>query len=286
MTILVIRRIIVRKVKCLELDYLHLAYYLCQDRCAGFVLIIIILIRVEVFSIIIIFEMSTIIPRTGSIKSPYQHLPSPNLHSNRHTRQVYLQQNPGSTSRKMKSLQPDTTYRYQGSSRNPSRDFKIDLNSRRNYSQDKVNLSDRKSCDRKWEHTSRGSKFNKHCKKAGSTSRLDKHTDKSTAISSLLAGQAQRHAKLKEDRKKHEQGKNCRVVVIEGQEETEIFVEVEKMGDITGALKKELPRVNYYRAVPVQLTLDYLLMQPSISANFLNGQILYLKPAVRHNSLA
>ena len=75
-------------------------------------------------------------------------------------------------------------------------------------------------------------------------------------------------------------------MVIEGQEETEIFIEVAEMADIRGTLKKELPRVSYYKAVPVQITLDYLLMQPKINGAFLNGQTLYLKPAARHHSMS
>jgi len=49
--------------------------------------------------------------------------------------------------------------------------------------------------------------------------------------------------------------------VIDGNEETEHFIEVTQMGDILASLKKEYPRVCYYRAVPVQITLDYLLTQ-------------------------
>jgi hypothetical protein len=105
--------------------------------------------------------------------------------------------------------------------------------------------------------------------------------DKSTAISTLL----ERQAKAKEDRRQHELGKNCRVIVIEGSEEAEHFVDVRQMGDVLAALKKEYPRTSYYRAVPIQVTLDYLLTQDTVSGQFLNGQTLYLKPAGRDTSV-
>lgn len=57
------------------------------------------------------------------------------------------------------------------------------------------------------------------------------------------------------------------------------------MGDILTTLKKEYPKTPYYRSVPVQITLDYLLMQEHINGQFLNGQSLYLKPAPKANSL-
>ena len=50
-------------------------------------------------------------------------------------------------------------------------------------------------------------------------------------------------------------------------------------------LKKEHPKTSYYRSVPVQVTLDYLLMQEHIPGHFLNGQSLYLKPAAKDNSI-
>jgi len=58
------------------------------------------------------------------------------------------------------------------------------------------------------------------------------------------------------------------------------------MGDILSSLKKEYPRIIYYRAVPVQITLDYLLTQSKINGSFLNGQTLYLKPASKVNSVS
>jgi serine/threonine protein kinase len=57
------------------------------------------------------------------------------------------------------------------------------------------------------------------------------------------------------------------------------------MKDILSYLKKEHPKICYYKAVPVQYTLDYLLMQDNISGQFLNGQTLYLKPAFKDNSI-
>ena len=57
------------------------------------------------------------------------------------------------------------------------------------------------------------------------------------------------------------------------------------MSDILNYIKKEYPRIVYYRAVPVQITLDYLLTQPNISGQFLNGQSLYLKAAERDRSV-
>ena len=98
-------------------------------------------------------------------------------------------------------------------------------------------------------------------------------------ISTLLSTHQQREHRLKEDRKKHEEGKNCRVIVIDGHEEVEHYIEVTNMSDILTNLKKEHPRIVYYHAVPVQVTLDYLLTQPNISGQFLNGQSLYLKAA-------
>lgn len=56
------------------------------------------------------------------------------------------------------------------------------------------------------------------------------------------------------------------------------------MGDILAQLKKEYPKTSYYRSVPVQITLDYLLTQNHIPGQFLNGQSLYLKPAAKENS--
>lgn len=100
-------------------------------------------------------------------------------------------------------------------------------------------------------------------------------------ISTLLSNHHQRQQKLKEDLKRHEEGKNCRVIVIDGNEEIEHFIEVVNMGDILGQLKKEYPKTSYYRSVPVQITLDYLLTQNHIPGQFLNGQSLYLKPAAK-----
>jgi len=59
----------------------------------------------------------------------------------------------------------------------------------------------------------------------------------------------------------------------------EHYIEVSNIGDILGQLKKEYPKISYFRAVPVQVTLDYLLMQKHLSGQFLNGQSLYLKAA-------
>jgi hypothetical protein len=75
------------------------------------------------------------------------------------------------------------------------------------------------------------------------------------------------------------------VIVIDGNEEVEHFIEVVNMGDIMSYLKQEHPKTCYYRSVPVQLTLDYLLMQENINGQFLNGQSLYLKPAIKKNSI-
>ena len=49
-------------------------------------------------------------------------------------------------------------------------------------------------------------------------------------------------------------------------------------------LRKEYPRTVYYKAIPVQVTLDYLLMQNHLSGQFLNGQSLYLKAAYKERS--
>ena len=171
--------------------------------------------------------MSTNVASRSKGKSPYKNLNSssnPKLASNL-TRQVYLHDLP--SKRQMRSVEPDDNRRYHSSSRNMTRDFKLDLSRRQNHSQEKSLFSDRKSLDKKassrQQHSTRGSKFAK-TKLFASSSRLDKHTDKSTTIGSLVAGEQQRQARLREDRRRHEQGKNCRVVVIEGQEETEIFI--------------------------------------------------------------
>lgn len=74
------------------------------------------------------------------------------------------------------------------------------------------------------------------------------------------------------------------MIVIDGNEEVEHFIEVTVMGDILTALRKEYPKTCYYRSVPVQVTLDYLLTQQAIPGQFLNGQSLYLKPAAKENS--
>lgn len=73
--------------------------------------------------------------------------------------------------------------------------------------------------------------------------------------------------------------------MIDGNEEVEHFIEVVNMTDIMTYLKKEHPKICYYKAVPVQYTLDYLLMQDNIAGQFLNGQTLYLKPAFKDNSV-
>lgn len=118
-----------------------------------------------------------------------------------------------------------------------------------------------------------------------STSKLDKAAEKSTIISTLLSSHHHREQKLKEDRKKHEEGKNCKLIVIDGNEEMEHYVEVASIGDILNYLKKEYPKNVYYKAVPVQITLDYLLTQSNLSGQFLNGQSLYLKAAYKERSI-
>lgn len=65
----------------------------------------------------------------------------------------------------------------------------------------------------------------------------------------------------------------------------EHYVEVTAIGDILAYLKKEYPKLVYYKSVPVQITLDYLLTQGTISGQFLNGQSLYLKAAYRERSM-
>jgi len=61
----------------------------------------------------------------------------------------------------------------------------------------------------------------------------------------------------------------------------EHYIEVNQMKDITIYLKKEYPKIFYFKSVPVQITLDYLLTQTAISGQFLNGQSLYLKAGCR-----
>lgn len=55
--------------------------------------------------------------------------------------------------------------------------------------------------------------------------------------------------------------------------------------DVLNYLKKEHPKVIYYKAVPVQVTLDYLLTQSNLAGQFLNGQSLYLKAACKERSI-
>lgn len=75
------------------------------------------------------------------------------------------------------------------------------------------------------------------------------------------------------------------MIVIDGSEEVEHYIEVVNLGDILNYLKKEYPKTVYYRAVPVQITLDYLLTQSNLSGQFLNGQSLYLKAAYKERSI-
>ena len=70
--------------------------------------------------------------------------------------------------------------------------------------------------------TMRHSKGSKN-KLYSSNSKLDR-TDKSTIISTMLSSHNQREQKLKEDRKRHEEGKNCKVIVIDGNEEIEHYI--------------------------------------------------------------
>lgn len=52
-----------------------------------------------------------------------------------------------------------------------------------------------------------------------STSKMEKYAgDKSTAIETLLSQYHQKEQKMKEDKQKHLEGKNCRVIVIDGNE--------------------------------------------------------------------
>lgn len=91
------------------------------------------------------------------------------------------------------------------------------------HSHEKEPFSDRKNEEKKKtsitknEHTGRNSKFGKN-KLYSSSSKMEKH-EKSTMISTLLSNHQQRQQKLKEDLKRHEEGKNCRVIVIDGNEE-------------------------------------------------------------------
>lgn len=41
----------------------------------------------------------------------------------------------------------------------------------------------------------------------------------------------------------------------------------------------------YYKSIPSQITIDYLLMESNLPGTFLNGQSLYLKPCGRFNSI-
>lgn len=133
-------------------------------------------------------------------------------------------------------------------------------------------------------HSGRHSKFGKS-KLYSANSKMDKSgADKSTIISTLLSQQREREQRVKEDRLRHGEGKNCRIIIIEDSEEVEHFVEVNKTADVITFLKGEYPKVSYFKAVPVQITLDYLLTQADIAGGFLNGQTLYLKPVFKENS--
>lgn len=74
------------------------------------------------------------------------------------------------------------------------------------------------------------------------------------------------------------------MVVIQGTNEEEHYITVDKIEDVMGYLQKEYPRFKYYKSIPSQLTIDYFLMEGKIDGKFLNGQSLYLKPCGRFNN--
>ncbi len=201
------------------------------------------------------------------------------------TRKIYLHELPLKRTAPTRSIESEEYRKYHSSSRNVAKDLHISLNRQMHRSNDKEHFSDRKNKDSKKSclfNTGRPSKLSKN--KFFTNSKIDRNAEKSTMISAGLSNHHQRQQKFKEDLRKHEEGKNCRVIVIDGTEEVEHFIEVNSMGDIMSYLRKEYPKTCYYRSVPVQYTLDYLLMQEAIPGQFLNGQSLYLKPAAKEHS--
>jgi hypothetical protein len=117
-----------------------------------------------------------------------------------------------------KSIEEDR--QYHSSSRN-IKDFKLQLERHPHRSQTKEPFSDRKNQKESLPrdaHSGRHSKFSKN-KLYSSSSKMDRNGEKSTIISTLLSSHQQRQQKLKEDLKLHQEGKNCRVIVIDGNEE-------------------------------------------------------------------
>lgn len=150
-------------------------------------------------------------------KSPYKALLSTNSRSKLSadtTRKIYLHELPLKRSGGARSIEEER--QYHSSSRN-LKDFHLHLDRQQHRSQTKEPFSDRKNQkDLPREgHSGRHSKFAKN-KLYSSSSKMDRQGEKSTMISTLLSSHQQRQQKLKEDLKRHEEGKNCRVIVIDG----------------------------------------------------------------------
>ena len=82
-----------------------------------------------------------------------------------------------------------------------------------------------------------------------------------------------------DSQRKNKEGFNCRIVIMNnGKTQQEHFVEVKKISDIRNFLQKTYPKIKYFKTVPRQLSLEFLLTQKEVSGEFLNGQSLYFKP--------
>ena len=83
---------------------------------------------------------------------------------------------------------------------------------------------------------------------------------------------AKKHNNLAQiDKEKH-----CRVIVSDYNQKIEHFIKVSHGRSITESLEKFYHRA-YYHCIPTNVTMDYLLMENKLSAEFLNGKTLNLK---------
>ena len=108
-----------------------------------------------------------------------------------------------------------------------------------------------------------------------STNRLDKQLDLKTARNKSKKDGGNMWSKThllftreayEESQRKNKEGVNCRIVIMNnGKAQQEHFLEVKKIGEIRCFLSKTYPRIRYFKTVPRQLSLEYLLTQENIS---------------------
>lgn len=166
--------------------------------------------------------MSNMAPLRPKPKSPYKALLSSSKSKGASdvTRKIYMNELPLKRTTMAKSIEDESYRKYHSSSRNIVKDLNLNLSKNLNRSQEKEPNSDRKNIEHKKNslkhelNTGRHSKLGKNL--YSSSSKMDKYAEKSTMISTLLSTHHQRQQKYKEDLKKHEEGKNCRVIVIGG----------------------------------------------------------------------